>query len=204
MSKKKQEEVQEEVKVKEEEEKQPEIILAGRAEKVEQPIEGAQIFEIKDSAELYDKEFYVVLADLRKDYQKFKHLADENGIVPPHELPPEYLVQFKCRSIDPGSLKEIVNSSLAFDTPEDLEKLPLAEQIKIYEKLRRDRVSDPNRDFEVQCAVVQACVLQPQFESIEIMKKALPASYIDELYEVIAKSARGGNLVSRFQKTRKK
>ena len=207
MSKKKQEQVEEvEVKEEEEEKKPQEIVLAGRAEKVEQPVEGAQIFEIKDSAALYDHEFYVVLADLReeKDYQKFAHLADDNGIIPPKELPPEYLVQFKCRAIDPGSLKEITNSSLAFDTPPDLESLPLAEQIKTYERLRRDRASDPNREFEIQCRVVQACVLQPQFESVEILKKSLPASYVSELYGVITESAMGGNIVTRFQKSGKK
>ena len=206
MSKKKEKEqdVQEEVEETKEEEQPEEIVLAGRAEKIDQPLENAQIFEIKDSAALYDFEFYIVLADLRKDFQKFAHLADDRGIVPIKNLPPEYLVQFKCRAIDPGSLKEITNSSLAFETPADLESLPLAEQIKVYEKLRRDRVSDPNREFEVRCRVVQACVLEPQFESLDLVKKALPSSYIDELYGAITESAMGGNVVTRFQKSSKK
>ena len=206
MSKKKEkeQEVQEEVEETKEEEQPQEIVLAGRAEKIDQPLENAQIFEIKDSAALYDFEFYIVLADLRKDFQKFAHLADERGIVPIKDLPPEYLVQFKCRAIDPGSLKEITNSSLAFETPDDLESLPLAEQIKVYEKLRRDRVSDPNREFEVRCRVVQACVIEPQFDSLELVKKALPSSYIDELYGAITESAIGGNVVTRFQKPSKK
>ena len=209
MSKKKEKEqdVQEEVEEVEEtkEEKQPqEIVLAGRAEKIDQPLENAQVFEIKDSAALYDFEFYIVLADLRKDFQKFAHLADERGIVPIKDLPSEYLVQFKCRSIDPGSLKEITNSSLAFETPADLESLPLAEQIRVYEKLRRDKASDPNREYEVRCRVVQACVLEPQFDSLELVKKSLPSSYIDELYNAITESAVGGNVVTRFQKPGKK
>lgn len=205
MSKKKEkqnEEVQEEVQT--EEEQPEEVVFAGRAEMIDQPMENAQIFEIQDSAKLYDHEFYVVLADLRKDFKKFKHLADENGEVPIKDLPPEYLVQFKCRSIDPGTLKEITNSSLAFDTPDDIENLPLTEQIKTYQRLERQRRLDPNRQYEIECKVVQACVLEPHFESLELLKRALPASYISELYGKITQSAMGGNIATRFQKTDKK
>ena len=66
------------------------------------------------------------------------------------KLPPEYLVQFKCRSIDPGSLKEITNSSLAFDTPDDIEELAIyLNRSRPIRSLRRDKeVLDPNREFE--------------------------------------------------------
>ena len=75
-------------------------------------------------------------------------------------------------------------------TREELKQIETDALIKQFEE-RKD-------EDDLQAEVIQACVIDPQFESIEQVKKILPKSLQRELYSEITRGAIGENIVTRF------
>ena len=181
-------------KQEEKEQKQTKVIK-GRPRKEKRS--GAKKLDLKKSAELFEEEFYVYWADPTEDLSEYE---DEDGNVDIDSVPNEFLYEFLCRYVDPGTFLAIVNTPLAYDLPKDKD-LTQKDAEEIIRTAVEDKLNNPRTEHDVRYDILQACVIEPEFESIEQIKRLLPYDLQLTLYEEITKGAIGENLVARFQKS---
>ncbi len=156
---------------------------------------GAKKLDLGKSSQLFQEEFYIYWPDPSVDITKYEQ---EDGTFDVDSIPAEDLIEFTCRYIDPGTFQEILNTPLAYDLPED--KSLNQEQVEeIIRKAVQDRLKNSKTEADIRYEVLQACVIDPQFESVDQIKKILPVSLQMELYDEITRGAIGDNLVARFQ-----
>ena len=116
------------------------------------------------------------------------------------QIPAENLIEFKCRYIDPGTLQKLAKTPFAWDLPDLKNKSEQEIQQILLESLKeRDESFKPEEEFRAD--VLHTCVLEPEFESPEQIRKILPTSLQTELYLEITRGAIGDNLVARFQES---
>ena len=157
--------------------------------------EGAKKLDLSASSQLFQEEFYIYWPDPSVDITKYEQ---DDGTFDVDSIPAEDLIEFTCRYIDPGTFQEILSTPLAYDLPED--KSLNQEQVEeIIRKAVQDRLKNSKTEADIRYEVLQACVIDPQFESVEQIKKILPVSLQMELYDEITRGAIGDNLVARFQ-----
>lgn len=181
-------------KEKQEEKQQKETkVIKGRPRKKKRA--GTKKLDLKKSSELFQEEFYIYWPDPSLNLSEYE---DEDGDFDVDTIPDEYLIEFTCRYIDPGTFLEIVDTPFAYDLPSD-KQLSEKELEKITQEAINDRIRNQKSQAQVRYEIIQACVIDPQFESPEQVKKILPMSLQMELYDEITKGAIGENLVARFQ-----
>lgn len=158
---------------------------------------GAKKIDLTASSKLFDVEFYFYWPDPEFDTTDYQL---EDGTVDIDEIPAENLIEFKCRYIDPGTLQKLAKTPFAWDQPDIKDKSPEELQEFILEALQNQQDSFKPED-EFRADVVFACTIEPQFESVEQVRKLLPLSLVTELYLEITRGAIGDNLVARFQES---
>lgn len=179
----------------EKQEKQEVKVFKGRPRPVTERRKGAKKLDLKKSAELFEEQFYIYWPESGFDTSDYE---DDDGNIDIDLVPVENLMEFTGRYIDPGSFLEIVNTPLAYDLPED-KQLNEQEVEKVVRSAIEERLNNPKTDADIRYEVIQACIIDPQFESVEQIKKVLPVGLQVVLYEEITKGAIGENLVARFQ-----
>lgn len=172
-------------------------VIKGRPRPVTKRRDGAKKLNLKDSAQLFNEEFYIYWPDPTVDVSEYE--ADD-GSIDVNEIPVENLIEFTCRYIDPGTFQEILNTPLAYDLPED-KNLSQQEIEEIIRKAVQDRLKKTKTEADIRYEVLLACIIDPKFESVEQIKRILPAALQMELYDEIIKGAIGDNLVARFQES---
>ena len=168
-------------------------VFNGRKRQERKP--GAKKLDIRESSQLFQEEFYIYWPDPSVDISKYEQ---EDGTFDVDSIPAENLIEFTCRYIDPGTFQEILSTPLAYDLPED-KNLKQEEVEEIIRKAVQDRLKNVKTEADIRYEVIQSCVIDPQFESAEQIKKILPTSLQMELYDEITRGAIGDNLVARFQ-----
>lgn len=191
------EEVKDTVQEEEKPKKKKVVELKGKPTKKRR--KGAKKLDLKDSAKLFEQEVFVFLIDPDINLDDYSDLSNEDGVLDISDLPDECVYEFNCRYIDPGTMQELANTPLTIEIPNsaDMSDEELGEE---YRKLMVNRATDGSAEFDLKYAVVHACVIDPQFESPEQVKKILPVSWVNELYYEITRGAVGENLRSRFRK----
>ena len=180
------------------EKKEKEVkVIKGRPRPKTQKRDGAKKLDLKNSAQLFNEEFYIYWPDPSVDVSEYEN---DDGTIDINEVPAENLIEFTCRYIDPGTFQEILNTPLAYDLPED-KNLTQEEVEEIIRKAVQDRLKKAKTEADIRYEVIQACVIDPKFESVEQIKQILPATLQLELYDEIIKGAIGDNLVARFQES---
>ena len=159
--------------------------------------DGAKKLDLKGSAQLFQEEFYIYWPDPSVDLDKYEQ---EDGTFDVDSIPSDDLIEFTCRYIDPGTFQEILSTPLAYDLPTD-KSLKQEEAEEIIRKAVQDRLNNPKTEADVRYEVILSCVIDPQFESVEQVKRILPMTLQLELYNEITRGAIGENLVARFQKS---
>ena len=172
-------------------------VIKGRPRPVTQKRDGAKKLDLKNSAQLFNEEFYIYWPDPTVDVTEYE--ADD-GNIDVNEIPAENLIEFTCRYIDPGTFQEILNTPLAYDLPtaKNLTQEAIEEVIR---KAIKDRLSKTKTEADIRYEVLLACIIDPKFESVEQIKRILPAALQMELYDEMIKGAIGVNLVARFQES---
>ena len=177
------------------EEKQVQV-FKGRPRPVTERRTGAKKLDLKESAQLFNKEFYIYWPDPSIDLSEYQ---DDDGNLDLDAVPEENLIEFTCRYIDPGTFQEILNTPLAYDLP-DNKNLTQEEIEDVIRKSIQDRLKNTKTEADIRQEVILSCVIDPKFESVEQIKQILPATLQIDLYDEIMKGAIGDNLVARFQK----
>ena len=182
-------------KIKETKETKEITVFKGRPRPRTDRREGAKKIDLTASAKLFDVEFYFYWPDPGFDTTEYQN---DDGTVDMDQIPVENLIEFKCRYIDPGTLQKLAKSPFAWDLPDLKNKSEQEIQDIIFQSLKeRDESFKPEEEFRAD--VLKTCVLDPEFESADQVRKILPASLQTELYLEITRGAIGDNLVARFQ-----
>ena len=183
---------------KKEEKKEQEVkVFKGRPRPRTERRKGAKKIDLTASAKLFDVEFYFYWPDPEFDTKKYRN---DDGTVDIDQIPAEQLIEFKCRYIDPGTLQKLAKTPFAWDSSDTENKSPEELQQLILEALKNQQENFKSEE-EFRSDVVFACVLDPQFESVEQVRKLLPLALVTELYLEITRGAIGDNLVARFQES---
>lgn len=202
MSKKDQK--QEEIKVtkttKETKETKEVRVFKGRPRPKTERRTGAKKLDLKQSAQLFNSEFFIYWPDPNADLSEYE---DNDGLLDIDTVPEEHLIEFVCRYIDPGTFQEIVNTPLSYDLPKDRQ----ADEKEIEEIIRnaiQDKLQNPKSEADIRYEVIQSCVIDPVFESVDQVKQILPLALQHEIYNEVTRGAIGDNLVARFQESSRK
>ena len=154
----------------------------------------AKKIDLAASAELFKHEFSIYCIDPSMDILDY---MDEHGNVDIESLPEDYLLEFVCKYLDPGTFLNVVDTPFAVDIPDD-EGLTEEEKEKKLEEIYKKRMESRRNDVEVQSYVIHACCIDPKFESPEHVQAVLPISLIIDLGAELTRGSTGKNLVSRF------
>lgn len=197
MSEEIKETVQEEEQKEEKKEEKKIFEIKGKPTKKRR--KGAKSLDLKDSVKLFEQEVFVHLVDPSVNLDDYVDLTNKDGVLDIGDLPDECVFEFVCRYIDPGTMQELANTPMTIEIPnsEDLSDQELGEE---YRKMMISRANDGSAESDLKYAVIHACVIDPEFESPEQVKKVLPMSWVNELYFEITRGAIGENLRSRFRK----
>ena len=156
--------------------------------------EGAKKLDLSESAKLFQEEFYQYWPDPSYDYSDYEN---EDRVIDIDSIPTENLIEFKCRYIDPGTLQELAKTPFAWDLP-DSKNLKEQDVEKVIRDALENQKYNMKSEEEFRAEVLLTCVIEPEFESTEQIRKILPVYLINELYLGITRGAIGENIVSRF------
>ena len=179
-----------------EEQKKPEVrVFKGRQRPQNERKKGSKKLDLKGSAQLFNEDFFIYWPDPTLELSEYQ---DDDGNVDVDQIPEEHLIEFVCRYIDPGTFQEIVNTPLSYDLPTD-RKVNEQEAEQIIRDAIQNQLSNPRTEADIRYDVLLACIIDPQFESVDQIKQILPIALQREIYEEATRGAIGDNLVARFQ-----
>ena len=153
--------------------------------------------DLKKSAELFESECFIYWPEPGFNTDEYE---DDDGNVDIDAVPDEHLIEFVCRYIDPGTFQEITSTPLAYDIPED-KQLSQAEIEKMFREAQENRIRNMKSETDIRLEIILTCVIDPQFESIDQIRKILPLALQYEIYNEVTRGAIGENLVARFSKS---
>ena len=156
--------------------------------------EGAKKLDLSASSQLFQEEFYQYWPEPGFDYSDYEN---DKGEIDIDSIPSEHLIEFRCRYIDPGTLQELAKTPFAWDLP-DKTNLNQAEIEKVIRDAIQNQKDNDKSEEEFRAEVLLTCIIEPEFESVEQIRKILPVYLVNELYLGITRGAIGDNLVARF------
>ena len=169
---------------------------------------GAKKLDIEKSIEAFKEDFRVYWPDPTVDLDKY---TDDNGDVIVDQIPADQLIEFTCRYLTPDEFDRAcaadnkVNIADLVDMKKfhKLSKEEIDKQADdLNEKLSSailEAMSKEKSDLEVAYETVFYSCVDPQFESIDQLKRILPLGIINMIAEESIKFTNGQNLMTREQ-----